>query len=145
MQPILTNNGHKLTFREAKFIEYLVAGKSEKEAYLMAGYINKDENRMIKTLMGKKYIQEELAYRYQKLRDANIADASEILQYYTDVMRGLVKDQFGLDAPLGERTKAANELAKRLIDYQHEMEMKSDAQEVNITLNWDRKEEKAND
>ena len=31
-------------------------------------------------------------------------------------MRGEVKDQFGLDAPLAERTKAAVELAKRKVD-----------------------------
>lgn len=31
-------------------------------------------------------------------------------------MRGEVKDQFGLEAPLAERTKAAVELAKRKVD-----------------------------
>lgn len=38
------------------------------------------------------------------------------MQYFTDVMRGKITDQFGLDASLSERTKAAQELAKRQID-----------------------------
>ena len=38
------------------------------------------------------------------------------MRYFTSVMRGEVKDQFGLDAPLAERTKAAVELAKRKVD-----------------------------
>lgn len=140
MREIKTNSGHKLTFREAKFIEYLVAGKSEKEAIMMAGYQCQDTARFAKCLLGKDYIADEIDYRYQKAKEANIADATEVLLYYTDVMRGQVKDQFGLDAPLAERTKAANELAKRLIDYQHDAEMADKSQEFNITVNWDREE-----
>ena len=136
---IKTNSGHVLTFREAKFIEYLVAGKSEREAVLMAGFSANNATKYAKTLMNKDYIADELDYRYQKAKEANIADATEILTYYTEVMRGLVKDQFGLDAPLTERTKAANELAKRLIDYQREAEMADKSQNINIVLNWDRK------
>lgn len=45
--------------------------------------------------------------------DRRIADADEVLQYLSDVMRGKVKDQFGLDASLQDRTKAAQELMKR--------------------------------
>ena len=136
---IKTNSGHALSFREAKFIEYLVAGKSEREAVLMAGFSANNATKYAKTLMNKDYIADELDYRYQKAKEANIADATEILTYYTEVMRGLVKDQFGLDAPLTERTKAANELAKRLIDYQREAEMADKSQNINIVLNWDRK------
>ena len=136
---IKTNSGHVLSFREAKFIEYLVAGKSEREAVLMAGFSANNATKQAKVLMNKSYIADELDYRYQKAKEANIADATEILTYYTEVMRGLVKDQFGLDAPLTERTKAANELAKRIIDYQREAEMADKSQNINIVLNWDRK------
>lgn len=139
---IKTHTGHKLTFREAKFIEYLVAGKSELEAYHMAGYTCVDSSRLIKSLLGKEYIADELKYRLDQIKEASIASRVEILQYYSDVMRGEVKDQFGLEAPLAERTKAANELAKRIIDYEREIEqLKSANQDINITLNWAREEE----
>ena len=51
--------------------------------------------------------------RMQPAADKRIADADEVLQYLSDVMRGMVKDQFGLDASLQDRTKAAQELMKR--------------------------------
>ena len=38
------------------------------------------------------------------------------MQYLTSVMRGEVKDQFDLDAPLSERTRCAQELLKRNMD-----------------------------
>ena len=140
---IKTNRGYDLTFREAKFIEYLVAGKSEMEAYHMAGYNSIDPHRQIKTIMGKSYIADEIAYRLEQIKEASIASRVEILQYYSDVMRGEVKDQFGLEAPLAERTKAANELAKRIIDYEREIEQQKNAnQDINITLNWAREEKK---
>ena len=132
-----SNSGHSLTFREARFIEYLAAGKSEKEAYLMAGFGGTEKNLHI--LLGKKYIQEELKFQMNKIREQGIADGIEILTYYTEVMRGNIKDQFGLDAPLVERTRAANELAKRIIDYPREKE-DTGPQEININLNWERKE-----
>lgn len=137
-----TQTGHRLTFREAKFIEYLVAGKSELEAYHMAGYNCVNPQRQIKAILGKEYIADELSYRLEKIKEASIASRVEILQYYSDVMRGDVKDQFGLEAPLAERTKAANELAKRIIDYERELELaKNASQDVNITLNWAREED----
>ena len=45
---------------------------------------------------------------------ALVADANEVLQFYSAVMRGEVKDQFGMDASLSDRLKAADSLAKRL-------------------------------
>ena len=45
--------------------------------------------------------------------EKRIAKPEEVLKYLTSVMRGEVKDQFDLDAPLQERTRAAEALAKR--------------------------------
>ena len=70
------------------------------------------------------------------LEEQSIADATEILQYFTAVMRGEEKDQFGLDAPLGERTKAAQELAKRKIDMPNRVHDEENKAEIKITLNW---------
>ncbi len=42
-----------------------------------------------------------------------IADADEVLRFLSAVIRGEVKDQFGLDAALSDRLKAAQELLKR--------------------------------
>lgn len=143
---IKSHAGHVLTFKEAKFIEYLVAGKTEVEAYLMAGYTGLDPSKQVRIIMGKGYIIDELDYQLQQVKERCIADRVEILQYYSDVMRGEIKDQFGLDAPLAERTKAANELAKRVIDYERDLELaKKNSQDINVTLNWSREENPIDD
>ena len=73
--------------------------------------------------------------------DSRIASAAEVMQYFTAVMRGEVKDQFGLDAPLAERTKAAVELAKRKVD----VSQKTDVGGIVIVNNIPRPIKKKND
>lgn len=51
--------------------------------------------------------------RMKPTEEKRIASADEVLQFLTDVMMGRVKDQFGLDASLQDRTNAAKELMKR--------------------------------
>ena len=63
------------------------------------------------------------------------------MEYFTSVMRGEVKDQFGLDAPLTERTNAAKELAKRTVDVDLRKQGMADNQ-ITVTLNWGDENEK---
>ena len=74
----------------------------------------------------------------RQVREHDVADATEVMMYFTQVMRGELKDQFGLDASLSDRTTAAKELAKRTIDMENRMAGKPDAV-VSINLNWDRR------
>ena len=57
----------------------------------------------------KAYIEERL----KEIENKRIADGKEDLEYLSKVMRGEEKDQFGLDASLQDRTKAAELLGKR--------------------------------
>lgn len=112
----MTHDGHTLSPLEAKFIdEYLISGNGS-GSVKKAGYKCKVPARHAQTLLNKPYINAEIRYRLDRLKTDAIADAKEVMEYLTKVMRGEVKDQFGLDAPLSERTKAAQELAKRTID-----------------------------
>ena len=49
----------------------------------------------------------------QAQNEARVASADEVLQFFSSVMRGEVKDQFGLDAALSDRLNAGKELMKR--------------------------------
>jgi len=69
-------------------------------------------------------VQKELALAESE----KIATAEEILQYLTRVMRGQEKDQFGLDVPISERTRAAQELARRIIDIPKKEESEKDTE-----------------
>ena len=125
----VTHTGDPLSVKEAKFIDLFIGtgnlNKSLKEAGLS-----------LRAVTGKDYIQEEITYRLEQLKKETIADADEIMQYFTKVMRGEVQDQFGLDAPLSERTAAAKELAKRVIDVE-QMEQLMVQPEIKVTLNFE--------
>ncbi len=127
----VTHDGFPLSPKESIFID----------TFLLGGELNKSlktANLRLRDIAGKDYIMDEIKYRLDLLKKATIADSDEILQYFTKVMRGEEKDQFGLDAPLSERTAAAKELAKRIIDYA-QMIAQAEAQnpEVKITLNFE--------
>lgn len=127
-----TKNGHKLSIREFKFISNYVELGDVNEAAKRAGYSLSGA----KAAMRKDYIIDEIRYQLDELSGENIAEAKEILAYFTSVMRGEVKDQFGLEAPLAERTRAAQELAKRKIDNEVRVNKGQNA-EIKVTLDWD--------
>ena len=71
------------------------------------------------------------------IEDEKIASATEVLQFYTSVMRGQVLDQFGIEASLDTRIKAANELAKHKIELPMKLEQKNITNNIgSITLNF---------
>ena len=73
----------------------------------------------------------------QRIEDAKIASATEILQFYTSVMRGEVLDQFGIEASLDTRSKAANEIAKHKIEIPMKLEQKNITNNIgSIQLNF---------
>lgn len=104
----------KLTPKQKAFADYYIELGNATEAYIKAGYKNYksagvEANKTLNNPKIKIYIDERLA----QIEDARIAKGEEVLQYLTKVMRGEEKDQFGLDASLQDRTKAAELLGKR--------------------------------
>lgn len=119
---------------EQRFItEYMKTGNARTAAEL-AGYEN--PNRFAELLKQPNIIR-EIDRLMEELKKDSLATADEVMSYFTSVMRGEIKDQFGLDAPLAERTKAAMELAKRTIDIDNRQKGIAD-QSVSITLDWSR-------
>lgn len=138
-QVFFTNTGHKLSLKEHRFIDSFLVNGDVAIAAKDAGYELKGSSTyksIGSKILKREYIYEELLYRLEELDKECIADANEIMQYFTQVMRGDIKDQFNLDAPLSERTAAAKELAKRLIDVPAKATEKDQA--INIVLDWKR-------
>lgn len=123
----VTKDGYPLSVKEEKFISLFIVKGDIFQALRESGLTMSD-------IASKDYLIDEIRWRLEDLRKETIADADEILQYFTRVMRGEVKDQFGLDAPLSERTAAAKELAKRVIDVEKDAE--AVVPEIKVTLNW---------
>ena len=120
-----THDGQKLTEREDKFIGYYIITGNAVESADRAGYFKTEKDPKVRQskltvysrkLMNKVAIRKEIAWRANQMESRRVADGQEVMEYFTRVMRGEIKDQFGLDAPLSERTRAAQELAKRLLD-----------------------------
>ena len=132
-----THDGHPLTTKEAVFIDNYLVSNNATQAYIEAYGNKKTARQLASRVLSKVYIKSEIAYRLELAKSESVASAEEILQYFTDVMRGKVKDQFGLDASLSERTKAAQELAKRQIDIQNKL-AGNEQPELKISLSWNR-------
>ena len=136
-EPLLTHSGHKLTLKEERFIEEYVISSNGKQAVERAGYSGKPStfSQIAYKLLSKDYIKEEIDYRLSSIKNDKIADAQEVMEYFTGVMRGEINDQFGLEAPLSERTRCAQELAKRLIDLQQRTGG-NEPPKLTITVDW---------
>ena len=132
-----THTGHQLTPAESKFIDKYIETNNATQSYRDAYGDKKAARQLANRVLSKDYIAEEISYRLQQATTESIATAEEILQYFTDVMRGEIKDSFGLEASLSERTKAAQELAKRQIDLQNKLSG-NEPPELKITLDWAR-------
>lgn len=103
----------KLTPKQRAFADYYIETGNATEAARRAGYKGKNLNRIASENLSKLDIKQYIDERLSKIEDTRIAKGEEVLQYLTKVMRGEEKDQFGLDASLQDRTKAAELLGKR--------------------------------
>lgn len=103
----------KLTPKQRAFCDYYIELGNATEAAIKAGYNKKTARQIGSMNLTKVDIKQYIDERLAKIEDARIAKGEEVLQYLTKVMRGEEKDQFGLDASLQDRTKAAELLGKR--------------------------------
>lgn len=126
-----------LTPQEQMFVtEYIKTGNSQHAARVaFPGRAPTTAQTIAHRLMYQPHIQAEIKKVMDELRKETIATADEVMTYFTGVMRGEIKDQFGLDAPLAERTKAAQEIAKRTIDIENRANGKADTL-IEVKLDW---------
>ena len=105
--------GKEPTPKQKAFADEFLKCGNQTEAAKRAGYSEKTARQAGAENMKKPVVLEYIQKRQKQIDDAHI---TEIMQYLTSVMRGEVKDQFDLDAPLSERTRCAQELLKRNMD-----------------------------
>lgn len=103
----------KLTPKQKAFAdEYLICGNAT-EAAKKAGYSEKTAKEIGAQNLSKLNISSYIAERQKQIDDSRIADVKEVMQFYSSVLRGEVKDQFDIDASLSDRLAAGRELMKR--------------------------------
>ena len=104
----------KLTPKQRRFCEEYLKSGNATEAAKKAGYKETSCRVIAAENLSKPAISAYIKRRLDEQEAALVADANEVLQFYSAVMRGEVRDQFGMDASLSDRLKAADSLAKRL-------------------------------
>lgn len=149
---------NKITKKQSIFIDSYIDNANLTQAYKEAGFKYQLPDKIINMPEGKKKqsainnylsvkakqiqllpkVQRELRKRLEIRRLEGSARAGEVMFFLSEVMRGNIKDQFGLDAPLSERTRAAVELAKRTIDLENKLNGKETNPNIQISINWSR-------
>lgn len=102
-----------LTPKQKAFADYYLECGNATEAAKRAGYKARSAQQIGAENLLKPVISDYISERMAKIDAARVASADEVLKFYTSVMRGEVKDQFGLEASLADRLNAGKELMKR--------------------------------
>ena len=134
-----TDTPNKLTIKEKAFCrEYAKTGNGI-QSVLKAGYKNTSGSAGVTAtrLLKKSNIQAEIARIQDKCESKAIMSGQQVMEMFTKIANGEVKDQFGLDASLNDRIKALQELAKRTIDIDNRIKGNPDTL-VQVKIDWKR-------
>ena len=99
--------------RQKAFADYYIETGNATEAAVKAGYKESTARIIGAQNLTKLNISNYIKERMEQADKKRIASADEVIAFYTAVIRGEIKDQFGLDASLADRIKAADSLMKR--------------------------------
>ena len=105
-----------MTPRQQAFADYYIESGNAEESAVKAGYSVKYARGNAHKLVANSCIAIYIEKRLKSIKESRIATGDEVMKFFTSVMRGEVKDAFGLDPSLQERMNAAKELAKRTVD-----------------------------
>lgn len=126
-----------LTPKQKAFADEFLKCGNATEAAKRAGYSKQSARQMGTENLSKPSISSYIQERQKQIDDERIADIAEIQRFYSSVLRGEVKDQFGLDASLETRIAAGRELMKR---FEKAETNKNDSRGITIINNIPRPE-----
>jgi phage terminase small subunit len=78
----------KLTEKQKRFVDYYIKLGNATEAALKAGYSKKTARSIGQENLTKPDIKQRIDEQLAKIESARVADATEVMQYLTAVMRG---------------------------------------------------------
>ena len=128
-----------MTAKQIAFAEAWMETLNKSEAARRAGYSERSAASIGYENLRKPEIREYIHARLRTL--AHTADMEEAMAFLTKVMRGEVKDQFGLDVSVADRLKAAEQLMKRYATVEYQ-QAESGTREIKILSQpWEDSEE----
>lgn len=117
-----------LTAKQKRFCEEFLISGNATQAAIKAGYAKKNANRIGSQNLSKLDIKNYIDEKLKEIESRKIADAAEVMQYLTSVMRNETKEEVPVvvnngdwsevqmvqkDTSIKDRNKAAEMLAKR--------------------------------
>lgn len=99
--------------KQKAFADFYIETGNASEAARKAGYSQKNANVNGPRLLAHAGIKEYINNRMAELESRRAMTADEVMLFYSAVVRGEVKDQFGLEVSVADRIKAADSLMKR--------------------------------
>ena len=130
-------NNNPLSQRMKTFCSEYIKSANGMQSAIIAGYSKKTACSTANRLLSQSNVQNEIA-RLNALRaSSNVMSGQQVMEMFTKIANGEIKDQFGLDASLNDRIKALQELAKRTIDIENKIKGMPDMN-VAIKLDWTR-------
>lgn len=114
----------KLTPKQQAFADYYIECGNATEAARRAGY--KQPHVQGSQTLEKLSVAAYIAERVKPTEEKRIATGDEVMEFFTKVMEGEVKDAFDLPPSLQDRLNAAKELAKRTVDIGSKEEYEKD-------------------
>lgn len=141
----INDEDRPLTVLEEKFIAKFIQHGNATLAYKEAGYKDYTSERSLYVkafnLKNKPKIKKKIQQLRKQYFEEQMATGEEVMAYLAAVVRGEIKDQFGLDASISERTRAALEIAKRTVDLDLIKETRSQQttdNTIKIQFDWSR-------
>ena len=122
--------------RQLQFcINYVETGNGRQSA-IDAGYKESNADVQACQLLSRQKIKDKIDSLLHAKNAPKIATGQQVMEFFTRVMNGEEKDQFGLDISAGDRIKAAQELAKRTVDIDNRVAGQAD-NKIEISLKWE--------
>jgi len=134
----------KLTEKQVKFVDYYIESGNATKAAIKAGYSKKTARQMGAENLTKPDIRRYLDERLKQIEDKRRANANEVMEYLTSVMRGEIVEQavalvdgvpeiVDKNPAIRDRNKAAELLGKRYSLFTDRVEHTGDMEfEINI-------------
>ena len=94
----------KLTPKQKKFADNYIKSGNATQSAIDADYSKKTARSIGQENLTKPDIKSYIDERMQQIEDEKIADATEVLQYFTSVLRGEVEETVVVGGPMGAET-----------------------------------------
>lgn len=131
----------RMTAKQKLFCDEYLVDLNATQAAIRAGYSKKNADKIGPELLGKTRVREYIDERLAELESEKIADAKEVMEYFTSVMRGESRSEVVVVEGVG----MGESRAKRIMKAPDEKERLEAAKQLSkrYGLNIDKDEQKA--